>query len=480
MIFDIACYKSILSGRIFDLACSESRVLNLSLGPNRESSHVSLIASFYCLGLLCAAKLDKAAQSKVVRMQGASWAKLVGCSDVAQRIDKQVNVANCDASLTRDPLEWPVVDAMVRRAALKGLKPLFDDYAPARCGEIAAALIDGQPDAFWSAIAAEGGKSENLCDLWSRVCGSFAKWNMRGVHSRSIAACLVAGFVRTGLPLYAVFETTTIPVTVPATLSVAVMTSPHLAHALLDLPLECGLDVNSSANGCAPAIGYTNSDSFQSPELFARLLNRTDRSFVSEGVVNIDCGRRQIARATTHVLVSNIFLCTHITRYWRRMATQLALIFIAHAQPDGSGTDLTGGIAQPSAFGMAVGMENEEPTLNQLWPESKFRGPLVLIDSLRDWWCTQEPRGRHMLAHLDPVRTHLVDALRRVRAYRDSLFACVSKPLCTAAMHSRELHFLVTSYVLVPLHDETQLQHPLVSSPSTQSSVISLAPVVPL
>jgi hypothetical protein len=264
-------------------------------------------------------------------------------------------------------------------------------------------------------------------------------------------------------------------------LAVAVERHAGLALALLDLPPHCGLDVNagsferSAGNPTIwnagvrygvefddPPIRRIDPDLICAPALFERLLRRTDRATVSRGTVCVDLGCEQFKRPNSHVLIRNILWCGAYEHHDCNGELNCIRVFIEQAEPDGSGTDLTGGVASRGTLKSAslhIG-----PILSVLWPDGKFRGALALMESLWNWW---EGR-RHPRMRLESIRVPLILALRRIKTYRAALQPAMATPLGSGDLHSHAfsgLYLLIASYVLVPLHDESQLSHPLLDAP---------------
>jgi hypothetical protein len=246
---------------------------------------------------------------------------------------------------------------------------------------------------------------------------------------------------------------------------------------MLDLPIECGLDVNWTVADprYGPAIGYTNIGGDVVPAMFAALLNRTDRSLVSGATVLLDRGCEQHVLPSCHVLISNILLCGSGNRLYEEPAAssvRLARLFIASANPDGSGTDLTGGM--PRFEGVTDDrVSRQGPWPHELWPDRVFGGALALVDRLCQWWSKKaETDGALALARLELIKTFLVPALRAVRTYRSAIRPTLAEPMMTAGIHTGELHELIASYLVVPLCDPSQLKHPLLRHPPASAHQI--------
>jgi hypothetical protein len=355
---------------------------------------------------------------------------------------------------------------------------------------VARAIIDGDAATFQMTVPS-GAKPIELCELWATVCQRF--WT-DPIHEAGLvfdsslaAARLVAGFVRVGLPMRAPFQRPdTIAASTPP-LCTAVRYSPDIALALLNLPDGCGLDV-SAVNpilgyDLGPALGHTNSP--RNPmgrgshdiELFDRLLHRTERSVVSSASVYVQRDCSQYDLQNVHVLVSNILRCSYCASrileiFGTSRGLEMSRVFISHAQPDGSGTDLTGGTPrQETTPWWNIDGEVGMPPASILWPNGKFEGSLALADTLHRWWSQVRTRFRRLIRTREPVsaivdayqtiRSLLMTALRRIRNYRHFVKPMVADRLHTAGIYVRGVTDLVAAYVLVPLHDESQLLHPL-------------------
>jgi hypothetical protein len=55
-------------------------------------------------------------------------------------------------------------------------------------------------------------------------------------------------------------------------------------------------------------------------------------------------------------------------------------------------------------------------------------------------------------------------ALQRIRTFRLAIQPILAAPLNAGNLAVRPLHATVLSYLLVPLYDESQLHHPLLSA----------------
>lgn len=413
-------------------------------------------------------------------------AKSVGgrSGDVEQRAVQRGDCPVQRGDWPRGEVEWPLFEgARVRRDAVDELQSaLSAPYGDFRyfledveAQGIALAMVEGRPQRFWATLPMAD--IADLCDLWSDLC---SRLEVRMVGSR-LASCLVAAFVRAGLPLCGPLppHRATVAAREPrrAPLCVAVFRCQAVAHALLELPPVCGLDVNlCEAENCGPALGYAN---FAGPRhiserLFLRLLRRTDRSVVNAGAVHVDRGFEQYADSSTHVLISGIFRSYFYPHAPR--SANFARLFISVAEADGDGVDLTASSTTPPGQGTQDAPPStwDHTPLEQLWPDGKFRGALVLVDTLCRWFATQDvaaqpvPKNMNALTgQFDQIRTELVAALRRIRHYRETIRPFVATPLTAAGIHAHELHLLLIRYLVVPLHDESQLYHPLISTLAT-------------
>jgi hypothetical protein len=363
---------------------------------------------------------------------------------------------------------------------------------------IAVALIDGDTNGFWSAVANLVTVEEKMCDIWSVLCRLTPQ-----TLPPEVAGCIAGAFARTGMPLSPPFalrranaiehksiddgqeageNQAFMDERADPPLYIAVRFSPSMAHALLDLPSECGLDVNTCIGDSlsfdydpGPAIGATNYTNYDCASLFDRLLRRTDRSVISAGCVYVDQNCvTQFHRASTHVLVATVLRSRFpVAAHGLLLRVKL---FVDMAQSDGGGTDLTGGVTRRGAA-VTNNMEANDdaqvygPTPHELWPRGQFRGALDLADRLCHWWSSPllhqslstncKENAATILAQLAAVRNYLLDGMRRIRAYRLGLVPATSRILRNGQLCERGLCTLVLSYVLVPLHDESQLQDPL-------------------
>jgi hypothetical protein len=242
--------------------------------------------------------------------------------------------------------------------------------------------------------------------------------------------------------------------------------------ALLDLPTAVGLDVDAihytmDPDMFGPAIGHMNRSHFWSLQLFERLLHRSSRATVNAGIVNVREDCLQCTRHDVHVLVSSILRCSILYPAAIRRGLKMAQLFIGLARPDGSGTDLTGGTAElgvPTAFQHTPG-----PAATTLWPDKKFCGALALADTMHSWWSHSTTYLREKpIAAYAAIRSDLIEAFRRIRTYRQAIDPALAQQFGQGGIHIRELRPVVLQYLLVPLHDESQLANPLVNNQNVQ------------
>jgi hypothetical protein len=147
-------------------------------------------------------------------------------------------------------------------------------------------------------------------------------------------------------------------------------------------------------------------------------------------------------------------------------------VFIANADEDGGGADITGGVACAGAGPEEIESYTTQsliPEAKDLWPEGKFRGALVLLDTVCRWYgekCLRFPTfvSKKIVRRMETMRTDMIAALRRIRAYRDALEPRLEEILGSGGIHTSELHRLAAQYILVPLHDESQLAHQLIDA----------------
>jgi hypothetical protein len=384
-------------------------------------------------------------------------------------------------------LSSSAADAETRTSVLfllaRSINLFFDEHGlPLGVSEptwFAAELMEGRPEPIWRAMKKSCSSmiytNLDLGDLWEVLCREPT------AHSDPrIPTAVVSAFVRSGMPLGSPLPSDRDALSSYsgrarwcAPLHTAVKRNADLAHALLDLPRECGLDVNIGAMGggsvhIAPAIGYTNRNECTTEQLFERLLRRTARSVVNSGAVYVDRGCEQHTDPSTHVLISNILILNHIY-YKTPPRVNLVDVFIAYADADGGGADLTGGVATDSAPYRPEVEQSVEAKM--LWENRQFRGALVLVDTICQCHCRLgNPDSITLFSRFSALRTVLIQALLRIRTYRRKLFPTLAHPMDAASIHLRDMHLLIAAYILVPLHDESQLQHPLLDFPPPETT----------
>jgi hypothetical protein len=345
---------------------------------------------------------------------------------------------------------------------------------------LGAALVDTlQINPFFSDPASrEWASTFEPGELWSDMC-----FEVRGgARNWSVARCIVDAFLRIGMPLRSPFHirkdvSAAAHRFVPPPLCSATHWCPTLAHALLDLPPRYQLDVSFTTGGIGPvtAIGYASENTpnprpyaDKSSGLFERLLCRTDRAVVSSGLVFVERGYEQYNNVNNHVFISAILRCL-AHAHGKKIGVEMARIFIANALPDGDGADLTGGVATPGGYN---DLPMSTPSVQTLWPDFKYRGPLPLLDDINRWAKTGAEVGADkLIAGLAPVRNDLIAALQRIRTYRIHLTPHVLVPLSAGNIRIRDLHSLVANYLFFPLHDESQLYHPSLDIPTIPISL---------
>jgi hypothetical protein len=417
-------------------------------------------------------------------------------SDRAARSDRDTSSARFDrdtstlsASVRNDALAitWPsygesVLLASVQRLAYALWLPSRGDLADypdlfMQASAIALAFVKGDGERFRAELknASSGVVSStralrhllpaltDLSEWWRRICiGRMGhKWESADPDFRDaeVAACTVAAFARFGLALNPTVEAG-MGVT---PLSLAIEFNPPLADAILNLAPDCGQTVNDAA------IGLMNHHvCAYSLELFSRLLSCTNRSILSSGHVYLHYDRVQSAWRDTHVLISNIFRCTYSGHPRPDECLARAQLFISKAEPDGSGTDLTGGCADLRPMGSHS--ENIGPFPQHMWPQCEFRGTLDFVDNLHRWWSSDRPLREVLepveiapiIARLVTLRTHLIEALFRIRTYHLRIHTTISEPLRSGDLSIHPLHAIIADYLLVPLLAPAQLHHHLI------------------
>jgi hypothetical protein len=170
-------------------------------------------------------------------------------------------------------------------------------------------------------------------------------------------------------------------------------------------------------------------------------------------------------------LVGNLLRCA--MNLYRNSGHHLEFvrIFISHAQPDGTGTDLTGG-APPCQPQPPTHRGDVHPESNELWPDNRFRGARQLVETLYRWYCSPwRPHGLQLYAasmfipRFEQIRHQLTAALLRIRTYRRTIRSTCAQPLDAGAVHAIDLRSIILAYLLVPLYDQSQLEDPLLDQP---------------
>lgn len=394
-------------------------------------------------------------------------------------------------------VHWPVFGDDVRAEAIEWIAKA-SNMSVIGSVTLAKSLINGLVTGrFTHALGMLDDAQRDLCDLWRDLCvwveNDFAgapkfademECRIRANYQRAyaVASCVAAACARAGLPLAPPFDLhpqgrlyRIDPIGSP--LCTAVKHGSVMVNALLDLPLSCGVNVSAPNGGAGdgPALGYTNFDPRVTPELFRRLLSRTERAAVSGGVVYVEQGRAQCRYSNVHVLISNILLCTYDGHFWPSIGFQRVNILIASAHPDGNGTDLTAG----SAIRGHSGDFETGPTGLDLWPDGNFYGALELVNTLyrfhirnskqRALYHAAAAEATEAKGRLAIVQNNLIATLQLARHYRRSIQPLLANRLAAGGIHMPELHTLVAAYIIVPLAHESQLQHPLLDQQTTNT-----------
>jgi hypothetical protein len=408
-------------------------------------------------------------------------------------------------------LRSALFDDGVRACALAIAREAFSHVMnEKRALALATSLLDGQ-----SGLSQDVDLPQDidLLDLWLLVCWSHGKggsWSQLWTSSSprsdpAMSARLVAAFVRLGLPLCAPFRPLRHPPRrrvldhfLESPLSTAVQMADPLAHALLDLPTSCGLDVNVAARyswstpsapepGPSAALGRACSPDVPT-ELFGRLLNRSNRELLNAGRIYVHMGADQSANADVHILIRVILRCTYGLADTRH-SLHKARLFIARAQPDGDGVDLTAGIAKcveskywtqhaPDPIFERESIDSTDTMFarESLWPEGKFRGVWQLVDTMHQLLLAAQ--SAIVAQAFAILRSDLSAALRRVRDYRQSIPIAIAHHLSSATVHARDLHNNILSYLLFPLQDESQLNHPTLDLTLPDLASILVSPLL--
>jgi hypothetical protein len=452
------------------------------------------------------------------------------------------------ASAVKTTSLMPEFDSSTQESALEFLKMAFRTKTK---HILATAMLNGQTELFWREMVEAGYGHVELAQLWYDMCArqrAGSRWEGLLSYIRlrerpgpplacrdQVAACVVAAFIRCGMPLAPPFRVYTAGTTtssrrqncpvlpsVLAPLYVAVRDCPGLVQPLLDLAPQCGLDVNvtgceralvcaqessrssSSSTGsteCGEAgndmlsdvikdgmlpdvleeerlhdIGgdWRRADDFVivytpgppiayecSLEMFGQLLRRTDSSVVSNGKVYVERGYDQYKWVSTHVLIKSILECADPSAC-RPDSLDKARMFIAHAQLDGDGADLTGGVAQcggpasDDAGYLLMGL-----TRTDLWPSRRYDGALALVDRLG---CSMEvPHLEHTASQIRPrlalIQSDLISAMRRIRDYRRAFLRIIAHAFGTLLPSILDTRPLVLAYATTHLRNESHLSN---------------------
>lgn len=361
---------------------------------------------------------------------------------------------------------WPEFDAATVSAAVTHLRRALDRPIPVVTDVLSETFVKGDLAAFWSTMDMVGSAGFELCDLWYLVCRS-----QEAVGTPALAlACVTAAFVRAGMPLRPPFrlrpiQQRTTPCQSP--LWTAICISTGLAHALLDLPLQCGLDVDAVARigeDTGPPLGFATLQITADNAMFERMLHRSEGSSVSQGVVSVHAGLGQALRLSTHVFIGLILRCAYSRtdplsdRLW---LFARAHMFVAAAHQDGSGTDLTGGA---SLLGQAASAAAAAANARRIWwPNRKFEGALPLLSSICNHHWSQGATSDSIVGQLETLLRGVTAAMQRVRVYRMWMPGDLSAGLDIAGIGIPALQTLIRGYVLWELHDPAQLDHPLLT-----------------
>jgi hypothetical protein len=89
------------------------------------------------------------------------------------------------------------------------------------------------------------------------------------------------------------------------------------------------------------------------------------------------------------------------------------------------------------------------------------------METVWQWLSKTLATDSKVLLKFNLVRQNLIAALRRIRDYRRDIASDLALPLYQGNVTVNNLHALIVAYTLVPLHDESQLQHTLLDSPIT-------------
>jgi hypothetical protein len=179
-------------------------------------------------------------------------------------------------------------------------------------------------------------------------------------------------------------------------------------------------------------------------------------------------GAEQCNDSRTHLLTALILRCATLGAFTQddlmRCVKMLRILF-ANAHPDGSGVDLTAGtpklgfLTAPTYIPCGV-------SIAEMWPNSEYSGPLVLVSTLSRGWVHLPDRvesAREAYVCLQSIRQELLSTMQSIRRYRHTLQSVLADPLRSGNVHARDLHTLVAAHLLLPLQNESYLEHPLIT-----------------
>jgi hypothetical protein len=181
---------------------------------------------------------------------------------------------------------------------------------------------------------------------------------------------------------------------------------------------------------------------------------------VTMGVVYVDQWCHQFFRSCTHVVISHIVRLASEAGFTSTRSGEIVRMLLANANPDGSGVDLTGGVAVRDGVIAGGGdVRDGDGSAEQLWPNAEYKGVLELVHNLCQFWNqSKRKRSGEIVSRLDALRIDLIATLRGIRNYHRGLKAAVAEQM---NVHVKELHSLVEGYVLEPLFNPSHLNHPL-------------------
>lgn len=167
-------------------------------------------------------------------------------------VGKRAREAHGELIRAASAVPWPRFDlcTLATTQHLLGNALKSDNNETARYTEIALAY--GKVEAFWELFASDYPGFE-LCHVWDILCSNYQR-DPECEYSQQVEACMASAFVRVGMPLHAPFLIlNTDPSTPsPQPFTVAAYRCEPLAHALLDLPIGCGLDVTQLVDVAMP------------------------------------------------------------------------------------------------------------------------------------------------------------------------------------------------------------------------------------